>query len=99
MVDTLSRMFESPTSDSAKQVEIYLVLTEFSLAFHKLAQLQWVEPTFVDIVAQLEKGDMVDSYTLSKGILYCRRRKTGDLKFVVPSAVIPVFSPTFMSRS
>jgi len=60
------------------------VLTEFPLAFQELAQLQREDPTFAGIVAQLEKGDMVDGYILSKRILYCRPKKRGDPKLVVP---------------
>ena len=69
---TLSRMFHSHTSDSANPIESHLVLTEFALAFQGLGELQQEDPTLSGIVAQLEKGDMVDGYSLSKGILYCR---------------------------
>jgi len=71
VADTLSRMFESPTSDSVEQVESHLVLTDFPLAFQELAQLQWEDSALAGIVAELEKGDVVGGYTLSKGILYC----------------------------
>jgi len=59
------------------------VLTEFPLAFQELAQLQQEDHTLAGIVAQLEKGDMVDGYILSKGILYCRHKERGGRKFVV----------------
>jgi len=87
---TLSRMLDSHTSDSANHIESHLVLTEFPLAFQELAQLQQEDPTLAGIVAQLEKGDMVDGYSLSKGILYCRPKKRGDPKLVVPTAAIPI---------
>ena len=41
-------------------------------------------------MAQLEKGDMVDCYSLSKGMLYYRPKKRGDPKFVFPTAAIPM---------
>jgi len=88
VADTLSRMFDSPTSDSANQVESHLVLTEFPLAFQELAQLQREGSKFSGIVIQLEKGDMVDGYILSKGILYCRPKKRVDPKLVVSTAAI-----------
>jgi len=75
VADTLSRMFDSHASDLANQIESHLVLTEFPLAFQELGQLQQKDPTLAGIVAQLEKGDMVDGYRLSKGILYCRPTK------------------------
>jgi hypothetical protein len=70
-------MSEFSTSDSVEQVESHLVLTDFPLAFQELAQLQREDPALAGIVAQLEKGDMVGGYTLSKGILYCCSSKTG----------------------
>jgi len=39
-----------------------LVYLNFPLALQMLAQLQREDPTLVGIVAQLEKGDMVDGY-------------------------------------
>ena len=90
LADTLSRMFESPTSDSVEQVESHLVLTDFPLAFQELAQLQWEDPTLAGSVAQLEKDYMVGGYTLSKGILYCHSSKRGDPKLVVTAAAIPM---------
>jgi len=83
-------MFDSSASDSANQVESHLVLTEFPLAFQELAKLQWEDPTLVGIVAQLEKGDLVNGYILSNGILYCRPKKRGDPKLVVPTVAIPM---------
>jgi len=90
VTDTLSRMFDSHISDSANHIESHLVLTEFPLAFQELGQLQQEDPTLAGIVAQLEKCDMVDGYSLSKGILYCRLKKRGDPKLVVPTAAIPM---------
>jgi len=95
VTDTLSRKFELHPSDSANQVESHLVLTEFPLAFQELAQLQWEDSTLAGIVAQLVKGYMVDSYTLSKSILYCHPRKRSDPKLVVPIAAIPMVFPYF----
>jgi len=85
---TLSRMLDSHTSDSANPIESHLVLTEFLLAFQELGQLQQEEPTLAGIVAQMEKGDIFYSYSLSKGILYCRPKKSGLPKLVVPTAAI-----------
>jgi len=66
------------------------VLTEFPLAFQELGQLQQEDPTLAGIVAQVEKGDMVDGYSLSKGILYSRPKKRGNPKLMVPTAAIPM---------
>ena len=60
------------------------------LLFQELAQLQQDDSTLAGIVAQLEKGDMVDGYILSKGILYCRSKTRGYPKLVVPTAAIPM---------
>ena len=83
-------MFDSHTSDLENQIERHLMLTEFPLAFQELGQLQQDNHTLAGIVAQLEKSDMVDGYSLSKGILYCRPKKRGDPKLVVPTAAIPM---------
>ena len=95
VADTLSRMFESPTSEPVEQVKSNLVLTDFPLAFEELAQLQWEDFTLAGIVAQLEKGDAVNGYTLSKGIPYCRSSKRGDPKLVVQTAAIPMVFACF----
>jgi len=50
VADTHSKMFDSPTSDSANQVESHIVLTEFPLAFQELAQLQREDNTLAGIV-------------------------------------------------
>jgi hypothetical protein len=83
-------MFDSHTSDSADQIVSHLVLTYFPLAFQELGQLQQEDLTLAGIMAQLEKCDMVDGYSLSKGILYCRPKKRGGPKLVVPTAAIPM---------
>jgi len=97
VVDTLSIKYESPTSDLVEQVESYLVLTDFPLAFQELTQLQREEFALAGIVTQLEKGDTVGGYTLSKGILYCRCTKRGDPKLAVPTAAIPMVFAYFHS--
>jgi hypothetical protein len=90
VADTLSRMFESPSSEVPNQMECLLALTNFPLAFCEFGQLQREDPVLRDIVALLEKGDIVGNYSLSKGILYCRSSRGRELKLVVPAAAIPM---------
>ena len=90
VADTLSRMFEVPTAESSEQVESNVVLTDFPLAFEEIAQLQRQDSTLASIRAQLEKGDVVKGYSLSKGIIFCRSSRRGSPKVVVPKAAIPM---------
>ena len=87
VADTLSRMFESSTSETPNQVECHLTLTNFPLALHELGQLQ-KNPVLTVVVAQLEKGENVGNYFLSKGILYCRSRSGKEPNLVFPTSAI-----------
>ena len=85
VADTLSRMFESPGSEAPNLVECHLALMKFPLAFQDLGELQKEDLVLAGIVAQIEKGENVGNYFLSKGILHCRSRSGKDPKLVVPA--------------
>ena len=85
VADMLSRMFESPVSEGPNLVECHLALTKFPLAFQDFGELQKEDSVLAGVVAQLEKGENVGNYLLSKGILYCQSRSRRDPKIVVPT--------------
>ena len=87
MAETLPRMFDSPTSDSANQIEsssAYRIPSCFPKASINTAG----RPSISGYCGPTGKCDMIDSYILSKGILYCLHKKRGDPKLVVPTAAI-----------
>ena len=79
-------------------MEFNLTLTNFPLTFHELGQLQKEEPVLTGLVAQLEKGENVGNYFLSKWILYCQSRSGRKAKFVVPAAATSIVF-TFLHES
>jgi hypothetical protein len=83
VADTLSRMFETPPHEDVS-VSCGVTLTEFPLAFQDMKQLQRQDPTLCDIMSKLERGERVENYLLSKGILYWRSAKSRKQKLVAP---------------
>jgi hypothetical protein len=90
VADTLSHMFEAPLPEAPELEICHLTLTAFPLAFQELGQLQREDTVLADIIAQLEGGNNVQHYSLSRGTLYCRTSKRRGLKLMVPAAAIPM---------
>jgi hypothetical protein len=81
-------MFESSSLEVPNHVTCHLALTAFPLAFQDLGQLQRQDSVLADIIAQLERGDKVENYSLSKGNLYCFSIKGRGQEIVIPAAAI-----------
>jgi hypothetical protein len=95
VADTLSRMFESSTSETLNQVECHITLTNFPLAFHDVGQLQKEDPVLTGVVAQLENSKNIGNYFLSKGILYCQSRSEREPKLVVAAVATSIVCTYF----
>jgi transposase InsO family protein len=78
-------MFESPPVEEAS-VSCGVTLTEFPVAFQDLKKLQLQDPVLVDIKSKLERGEKVQNYLLSRGILYWRSSKGRRQKLVAPES-------------
>jgi hypothetical protein len=84
-----SSMFESSSLEVPNHVTCHLAHPTSPLAFQDLGQLQRQDSVLADIIAQLQRGDKVENYSLSKGTLYCFSSKGRSQKIVVPAAAIP----------
>jgi hypothetical protein len=72
VADALSRMFDPPSEEPVKQALCQLNLTNFPLAFHELSQLQRKDVELADIMGKLDRGELVENYSLSQGTLQLR---------------------------
>jgi transposase InsO family protein len=86
VADALSHLFNVEEVDEPPMVECNLTLTKFPLAFQDLKQLQGQDPELSGIMAQLQRGNKVERYTVSKGALYWRGCKRQPLRLVLPTA-------------
>jgi transposase InsO family protein len=95
VADALSRMLETPSDDVVNQASRSLTLTNFSLAFQELSQLQRQNPELADIMGRVDRGETVGRYLLQRDTLYSTSRSARDKKLVVPTAVIPIVFPYY----
>ena len=69
---------------------ISAVLTDSPLAFQDLGELQHQDTELCAIMKRLQKGEVIRNYSLSKGVLRCRRSAGREWKIVVPVVVVPM---------
>lgn len=97
VADALSRMFQQHESgaDSCNEGEgspeekVYAVLTEIPALFNNLKEEQEHDPELGPIRQRIEKGDLVEPYSISRGILCYRTRYDQRTKICLPRSLVP----------
>jgi hypothetical protein len=68
VADALSRIFDSPSEGEEQDTaSCQVTLTNFPLVFNELGDLQRQDPALVGIMEQLDRGEVVKPYMLSRG--------------------------------
>jgi hypothetical protein len=97
IADTLSRMYQTEKQLSVETIPDVsnVLLSDFPLVFQEFHTYQQQDPILKNIIERLKAKEEIFPYSLSKGVLMCKVRRSPDNKIVVPQILKPLIFKYF----